>query len=180
MTFLSPFSIESPRITIRRFLLGEVDSFIRCRNHPAYLRDTPWLSSLSPFDAWSIITKQAVVQPGTPYIDAQLAIVDKRTSSFIGVCSISVDGTGMLGQISINIARQYHGCGYGQEVIRALTFWACDSGHGPLLQTVTAMVEENDTGSLAAYAAAGFRMMAKGNFGSFSVITLAREGLLAY
>ncbi|KZO90646.1 acyl-CoA N-acyltransferase [Calocera viscosa TUFC12733] len=177
MSGLPPFNIKTSRTVIRRFMLGEVDFFMRCRNDPAYLHDIPWLSSLTPFEAWSIIIKQALVHPGAPYVDAQLAIVDKRTSAFLGICSLAVDGTGLRGEIGINISREYHGCGYGQEVIRALVFWACESEDGPMLHAVTATVEENDTGSLAAYAAAGFRMTSRGKAtGRYSFIRLVAEG----
>ncbi|KZP00174.1 acyl-CoA N-acyltransferase [Calocera viscosa TUFC12733] len=165
MSGLRPFSILSTRVYIRRFLLGEVDNYVSIRNDPNLLQYIPWWAPLSANDAWTAITRQAVVTPGAINVEAHMAVVDRQTNALIGICSIKVDPTGQQAEISVMITPGWQGRTYEQETIRALANWAKTAVDGPRVRRLIITVDARNTAALTAFGAAGFAMVSQGLWG---------------
>ncbi|EJU06565.1 acyl-CoA N-acyltransferase [Dacryopinax primogenitus] len=162
MSGLRPFSILSTRVYIRRFLLGEVDNYVAIRNDPYILQYLPWWSALSSSDAWTQMTRQAVVNPGTLGVEAHMAVVDRQTNALIGICFIKVDPTGQQAELGVMITPSWQGRSYEQETIRALANWARTAPDAPRVQRLTITVDARNTAALSAFGASGFSMVSQG------------------
>jgi len=160
MSGLRPFKIDTPRLVIRRFLLGEVDNYLHIRNDPSVPDTLPWITPLCPEDAWAFMTRQVVVSPGAPNVEAHLAIVDREQGYVLGTCFAKMDVSGHA-EVGLLLAPRVRGHDLELEVVKALLKWAKQAQDGPRSKKVTIKVDAKDDATLAAFSAAGFNMVSQ-------------------
>ncbi|KZP00172.1 hypothetical protein CALVIDRAFT_525063 [Calocera viscosa TUFC12733] len=160
MSGLRPFKIETPRLVIRRFLLGEVDHYLYIRNHPTVSESLPWITPLCPDEAWAFMTRQVVISPGAPNVEAHLAIVDREREYMLGTCFAKMDVSGHA-EVGLLLAPQVRGYDLEVEVVKALRNWAKHSRDGPRSKKVTIKVDAKDDAALSAFIAAGFNRVSQ-------------------
>ncbi|KZT60713.1 hypothetical protein CALCODRAFT_506600 [Calocera cornea HHB12733] len=160
MSGLRPFKIETPRLTIRRFLLGEVDHYLHVRNDPSVSETLPWIAPLCPEDAWAFMTRQVVISPGAPNVEAHLAITDRERGFVLGTCFAKMDVSGHA-EVGVLLAPQARGYELELEVVKALLTWAKHARDGPRSKKVTIKVDAKDDATLASFSAAGFNMVSQ-------------------
>ncbi|EJU06567.1 hypothetical protein DACRYDRAFT_13184 [Dacryopinax primogenitus] len=160
MSGLRPFKIETPRLAIRRFLLGEVDNYLHIRNDPSSSHACPWITPLCPEDAWAFMTRQVVVSPGAPNVEAHLAITDRQQGYVLGTCFVKIDVSGHA-EVGLLLATQVRRYDIELEVVNALLKWTKQARDGPRCKEVTLKVNARDDTMLAAYSSAGFNMVSQ-------------------
>jgi RimJ/RimL family protein N-acetyltransferase len=120
-------SLETPRLTLRRFRDSDLASFMAYRNDREVARYQSW-ESISHAEAERFIREQSRQRPGVPGKWFQFAAEVKAGGALAGDCALLVVGSApRIGEIGYTFARAYQHQGLATEAARAVLNIAFES-----------------------------------------------------
>jgi RimJ/RimL family protein N-acetyltransferase len=120
-------TLETSRLTLRRFRASDLVSFMAYRNDREVARYQSW-ESISRAEALRFIAQQSRHRPGIPGKWFQFAAELKAGGALAGDCALLViRSTPRIGEIGYTFARAYQGNGLATEAARAVIDFAFDS-----------------------------------------------------
>lgn len=122
-------TLDTARLTIRRFRPADAVELAIYRCHPAVARYQDW-TAYSVDDAASFIDSLAGRSPGAPGAWFQFAVVLKDTDELIGDCGLRCPlGDPLWGEVGFTVARDRQRQGIATEAMRALLTYAFGALH---------------------------------------------------
>ena len=117
-------SLETPRLTLRRFRDSDLASFMAYRNDREVARYQSW-ESISHAEAAKFIAQQGRHRPGIPGKWFQFAAEAKAGGDLAGDCALLViKTTPRIGEIGYTFARAYQHSGLATEAAGAVIDFA--------------------------------------------------------
>lgn len=137
-------TLATPRLSVRRFQMSDLEAFVAIRNDPEVGRFQSW-HALDHSAAQSLITEMIAAEPGVPGEWFQFAIADKTTNALLGDCALHVKADDpRQAEIGFTLARQAQGRGLATEAITALLDYIF---HTLALRRVIAICDVRNRGS---------------------------------
>jgi RimJ/RimL family protein N-acetyltransferase len=117
-------TIESERLTLRRFADADLPAFLAYLNDPLVARYQSWVSYTEE-QARAVIDEQKGVDPGRPGGWFTFAVELKETKSLIGHVALSVKGDEHpQAEIGFTFAREFQGRGLAKEAAECVLDYA--------------------------------------------------------
>ncbi len=116
-----PFTLETPRLLLRAFEEGDVETFASYRSDPQVALYQGWDVPYSREQAANLIAALQSQHPGMPGEWYQIAIELKTSQVLIGDCCfrVLVDDARQA-EIGFTLAQPYQGQGFATEAVTAL------------------------------------------------------------
>lgn len=112
--------LETIRLRLRKFTLGDIHAFLSYRNDPHVSRYQLW-ENISEAEAAAFIREQQTIQPGQPGEWFQFAIEHKDEQTLIGDCGLkTLKDEPRQAEIGFTLSRAYQGQGYAAEAVTRL------------------------------------------------------------
>ncbi|MGB9383061.1 GNAT family N-acetyltransferase [Candidatus Binatus sp.] len=148
-------SLDTPRLTLRRFQNSDLASFMAYRNDLEVARYQSW-ESITHAEATKFISQQSRTRPGIPGKWFQFAAELKADGELAGDCALLViKTTPRVGEIGYTFARAYQHNGLAAEATRAVI----DFAFGPLeLNRVIATTDCRNAPSVALMERLGMKL----------------------
>ena len=113
-------SIETPRLTLREFLVGDWPAVLAYQSDPRYLRLYAW-TERSEADVQAFVAGFVASHAVEPRLKYQLAITLRDRGELIGNCGIRLAGPGARNaDLGYEVAPEHWGRGYATEAARAM------------------------------------------------------------
>lgn len=117
-------TIESARLTLRRFADADLQAFLAYLNDPLVARYQTW-ESYTERQAEELIDQQKNLEPGQPGRWFTFAVELKEIKSLIGHVALSVKGDDRRqAEIGFTFAREYQGRGLAKEAAECVLDYA--------------------------------------------------------
>jgi RimJ/RimL family protein N-acetyltransferase len=112
--------LETKRLRLRKFTLGDIPAFLAYRNDPLVARYQTW-ENISGGEAETFIQEQQSIQPGQPGEWFQFAIEHKEDGTLIGDCGLkTLEDEPPQAEIGFTLSKAYQGQGYATEAVSRL------------------------------------------------------------
>jgi RimJ/RimL family protein N-acetyltransferase len=175
-------TLESPRLTLRRFKDSDLEPFLAYLNDPLVARYQSW-ESYTEQQAREVIEKQRALAPGTPGQWFTFALEMKETGILIGHVALSTREDRQA-EIGFTLARSAHGKGLAFEAAACVIDYAFTKLK---LHRVTAIADCENGRSIALLERLGMRreghfiqnIWFKGQWGSEYLYAVLQEEWLA-
>lgn len=152
-------TLETPRLTLRRFRPTDLAAFLAYRNDPEVARYQSW-ESITERPAALFIAEQQSARPGTPGGWFQFAIELRATGALIGDCGLGLTSEDRReAEIGYTLARQYQRQGYATEAVAAVFDYAFTTLG---LRRMVAIADVRNTPSIRVMERLGMRRAAHG------------------
>ena len=171
----------TPRLRVRRFTDGDVETFASYRADPDVARYQSW-TDYTLDQARELVAAVAVDEPGVPGEWFQLAIELGATGALVGDLALHVDADEpRQAEVGFTLHPAHQGRGYATEALRGYLDWLFPTFH---LHRVIAVTDARNGAAAALLQRVGFRREAhfvdnvffKGSWGSeFLFAMLQRE-----
>jgi RimJ/RimL family protein N-acetyltransferase len=146
-------SLETVRLSIRRFEDSDVGFLLTYRNDPEVAKYQSW-DSCTEQEALDLVREMDATEPGTPGEWFQFAIELTQTNTLIGDCGLKTEADGRQAEIGFTFSRAYQGRGLASEAVARLL----DYAFGELnLHRVYAITDQENTPSVALLERLGMR-----------------------
>jgi RimJ/RimL family protein N-acetyltransferase len=150
-------SLETERLTLRRFGAPDVDAFASYRAEPEVARYQSW-QDYTREDAERFITEMSRADPGVPGEWFQFAIEERESGHLIGDCALVLDtADAPTAQIGYTLDPAFTGRGYATEAAAALIGYTFD---GLGVERVHAIADARNHPSIAVAERLGMRGIA--------------------
>jgi len=145
--------LTSARLVLRRFRVGDIETFVRYRADPAIARFQSW-QDFSDADGRAFLAWVSTQHPDTPGEWFQFAIELAATGAMIGDCGLhALAGNPREVEIGFTLAPEFQGRGYATEAVACLL----DYVFGPLAkERATALTDVRNAASIAVLERLGF------------------------
>ena len=121
MPILKTFSLETPRLILRRFTPADAANFAAYRTDPEIARYQSWDTPYTLEQALYFIHAIGSDEPGRPGEWFQVAIQLKSDPLLIGDCAFQILAEDpKQAEIGFTLAGGYHGQGYAAEAVQGL------------------------------------------------------------
>ena len=146
-------SLETVRLSIRRFEDSDAGSLLTYRNDPEVAKYQNW-DSCTEQEAFDLVREMDATEPGTPGEWFQFAIELTQTNTLIGDCGLKTEADGHQAEIGFTFSRAYQGWGLASEAVTRLL----DYAFGELnLHRVYAIPDQENAPSVALLERLGMR-----------------------
>lgn len=113
--------LVSARITLRRFTLADLTTFVGYRSDPDIARYQSWDAPYPLAEGERMITEMLAGHPDTPGDWFQFAMILRSSGELIGDCASGTDaGDPRQAEIGFTLRPQFQGRGYATEGARTL------------------------------------------------------------
>ncbi len=120
--------IETPRLTLREFVVGDWPAVLAYQSDPRYLRLYAW-TARTEADVRAFVAGFVASQAVEPRLKYQLAITLRDGAELIGNCGIRLAEPGArIGDLGYEVSPDHWGRGYATEAAQAMI----DFGFGDL------------------------------------------------
>ncbi|MCJ7623131.1 MAG: GNAT family N-acetyltransferase [Anaerolineaceae bacterium] len=146
--------LETIRLKLRKFILGDIPAFLAYRNDPLVARYQTW-ENISAAEAQAFIREQQTIQPGQPGEWFQFAIEHKEDQAMIGDCGLkTLADDARQAEIGFTLSRDCQGQGYATEAVTRLLDYAFSVLN---FHRVVGITDVRNHPSIALLEKAGFR-----------------------
>lgn len=147
--------IQTPRLTLRRFTVDDLEAFQAYRSDPELARYQGW-QPVADAEAITFLAAQSKQQLGAEGEWLQVAITRRDTCQLIGDLGLCVvnEGVGVI-ELGFTVARSEHGQGYGTEAVTGVVAALMATGR---VRSVVAVVDTRNVAAVALLKRAGFEL----------------------
>ncbi|MEN8238617.1 MAG: GNAT family protein [Actinomycetota bacterium] len=173
--------LETPRLEVRRFEVGDLAALVEYRVDPAVARYQDWDQEWSLEEAQAYLEHPDGQSLGTQGEWTQLAVVDRASGRLCGDIGIHfVEAQPSTVELGVTMSSKFQGLGLAAEAMRSVLAWLFSEFD---LHRVFAHVDERNGPARALLATLGFRQEAalreadwfKGEWSTLCIYALLAE-----
>lgn len=147
--------LQTPRLTLRRFTVDDLEAFQAYRSDPELARYQGW-QAVSDAEAIAFLSAQSRQRIGAEGEWLQLAVTRRDTCALIGDIGLCVvnEAVGVI-EIGFTVSRPSQGQGYATEAVTAVVGALLASGR---VRSIVAVVDTRNVASVALLERVGFEL----------------------